>query len=189
MNTWKVILATLVIFAAGVVTGGLLVTHADRVKLRSRPNWRQLPAETSPRPVEPGAPRETIRPPGAPAAVPQFLRKEFLERLDREVNLTADQRERIERVIREGQERNRQFWDRVSPELRKEVAEARRQIQAVLLPEQRARFEELMKQRPQRRQEDSNLPDRFRPRDPQYPALREGPPPEDPPPPHPDQPR
>lgn len=177
MNTWKVILATLVIFAAGVVTGGLLVGHADRVKLRARPNWRPLPAENPPRPAEPGSPREAFRPPGVPAAVPQFLRKEFLERLDREVNLTPEQRERIEQVIREGQERNRLFWDRVSPELRKEIAEARKQIQAVLNPDQRARFDELMKQRPQRRTDEPNLPDRFRPRDQQYPALREGPPP------------
>lgn len=178
MNTWKVILATLVIFAAGVVTGGLLVSHADRVKFRSRPNWRPQQAETLPRPTEPGSPREATRPQGVPAAVPQFLRKEFLERLDREVNLTPEQRERIEQVIREGQEHNRQFWERVSPELRQEIAEARRQIQAVLRPEQRARFDELMKQRPQRRTEETNPPDRFRPRDQQYPALRDGPPPE-----------
>jgi hypothetical protein len=177
VNTWKVILATLVIFAAGVVTGGLLVSHADRVKLRPRSNWRPLQAETAPRPIEPNSPRETVRPLGVPAAVPQFLRKEFLERLDREVDLTAEQRERIEQVVREGQERNRQFWERVSPELRKEIAEARRQIQAVLRPEQRARFDELMKQRPQRRTDDLNSPERFRQRDQQYPALREGLPP------------
>jgi len=176
VNTWKVILPTLVIFAAGVVTGGLLVSYADRVELRPRQNWRPLLTETSPRSPEPGSQRETSRPPGVPAGVPQFLRKEFLERLDREVNLTTEQRERIEQIVREGQERNRQFWERVSPELRKEIAEARRQIQAVLRPEQRARFDELMKQRPQRRTDEQNAPDRFRPRDQQYPALREGPP-------------
>jgi len=180
VNTWKVILATLVIFAAGVVTGGLLVNHVERVRSRPRPNWRTLVTETSPRPIEPGSPRETGRPPGVPAALPQFLRKEFLERLDREVNLTPDQRERIEQIIREGQERNRQFWERVSPELRKAIVEARKQIQAALRPDQRARFDELMKQRPQRRTDDFNLPDRFRPRDRQYPALRETPPPPNP---------
>ena len=31
MNAWKVILSTLVIFIAGVITGGLLVTHTVRV--------------------------------------------------------------------------------------------------------------------------------------------------------------
>ena len=29
MNTWKIILATLVIFVAGVLTGGLLVSYTD----------------------------------------------------------------------------------------------------------------------------------------------------------------
>ena len=32
MNTWKVILATLVIFIAGVLTGGLLVGYSDRAQ-------------------------------------------------------------------------------------------------------------------------------------------------------------
>jgi hypothetical protein len=179
VNTWKVILATLVIFAAGVVTGGLLVSHADRVSQRSLASLRPRQGE-SPRPqTGPGAGREAIRPPGLPVAVPQFLRKEFLENLDREVNLTPDQRARIEQIIREGQERNRQLWERIAPELRKEIAEARRQIQAVLRPNQRPQFEELMKQRPQRRTEELNSPDRSRPSD-QYRSLpmREGPPPE-----------
>lgn len=173
MNTWKVILATLVIFAAGVVTGGLLVSHANSAQ---RPRWqnpRPGQADSSRRPVEPGTGREAIRPPGVPGAVPQFLRKEFLENLNREVNLTADQRTRIEQIIREGQERNRQFWERVAPELRKEIADTRRQIQAVLRPDQRARFDELMKQRPQRRTDEPNAPDRFRPRDEQFPARRQ----------------
>ena len=179
MNTWKVILATLVIFAAGVVTGGLLVGYTDRTPQRPWRNVRPWQAESSRRPVEPGTGRETTRPPVLPGGVPQFLRKEFLENLDREVSLTADQREGIEQIIREGQERNRQIWERVAPDLRQEIAEARRQIQAVLRPEQRARFEQLMKQRPQRRTEETNAPDRFRPHDSQYPALREGRPPED----------
>lgn len=172
MNTWKVILATLVIFAAGVVTGGLLVSYTDRAKPRPRANWRPLPAETSPRPVEPGTGRDPIRPAGVPGAVPQFLRREFLENLDREVSLTTEQRERIEQIIREGQERNREYWERVSPELRKEIANTRKQIQAVLRPEQRARFDELMKQRPQRRAVEPNAPDRSRARD-RYPSLPE----------------
>jgi hypothetical protein len=169
VNTWKVILATLVIFAAGVVTGGLLVNYTDHAKPRPRPDWRPLPPETSSRVIEPGTGREPIRPAGVPGAVPQFLRKEFLERLDREVNLTPEQRGRIEQIIREGQERNREIWERVSPELRKEIADTRKQIQAVLRPEQRARFDELMK-RPQRRAVEPGAPDRTRPHE-QYPSL------------------
>ncbi|MCL4785169.1 MAG: hypothetical protein KJ070_00035 [Verrucomicrobia bacterium] len=175
MNTWKVILATLVIFAAGVVTGGLLVSQVGKTP---PPGWQSpppRPAEGPRRPGESGGVREAARLPGLPGAVPQFLRKEFLEKLDREVSLSPEQRERVEQIIHEGQERNGQLWERIAPELRKEIAETRRQIQAVLRPEQRARFDELMKQRPQRRTDEPNPPDRFRLRDSQYPALRETP--------------
>ena len=37
MNSWKVILATLVIFGAGVVTGGLLVSYAVHTNLVMAP--------------------------------------------------------------------------------------------------------------------------------------------------------
>jgi len=173
VNTWRIILATLVIFATGVVTGGLLVSYANNAQTRPWQNPRPRQADNVRRPIEPAAGREPARPPGLPGAVPQFLRKEFLEKLNREVNLTSEQRERIEQIIHEGQERNRQIWERVSPELRKEIADTRRQIQAVLRPDQRARFDELMKQRPQRQTGEPNAPDRFRPRDEQYPARRE----------------
>jgi len=36
VNIWKVILATLVIFITGVVTGGLLVSYTDRASLKNR---------------------------------------------------------------------------------------------------------------------------------------------------------
>jgi hypothetical protein len=67
----------------------------------------------------------------------------------------------------------------VSPELRKEIADTRRQIQAVLRPDQRARFDELKKLRPPRRAQEPNAPDRSRLRD-QYRFLpeREGSPPD-----------
>ena len=181
MNTWKVILATLVIFAAGVVTGGMLVSQADRASQRSRANLRPRQAEL-PRPqTGPGTGREAVRPPGLPGALPQFLRKEFLENLDRQVQLTPEQRGRIEQIIREGQERNRQLWERIAPELRQELAEARRQIEEVLRPDQHGRFEALMKHRPQRRSDDPNSPERSRPPE-QYRSLpkREGAPPEAP---------
>ena len=32
MNAWKVVLATLVIFITGLVTGGLLVSYSDRAQ-------------------------------------------------------------------------------------------------------------------------------------------------------------
>ena len=143
MNSWKVILATLVIFGAGVITGGLLVSYSDRA-LRPGPP-RPLPNPNQPA----GAPNNLA--PGQnriPVPMPAPLRKDFLDRLQQELRLTTGQRERIERIITDGQERTRQVWQQIEPRLRRELMEARGQIREVLTPEQQVRFEELMKQRP-----------------------------------------
>jgi hypothetical protein len=167
VNTWKVILATLVIFAAGVVTGGLLVNYADRTRQKPHRAWTReaasrrvdgKPSAAGPR--DPGArePYASLRTPGG---LPKVLRLDFLQNLDRELDLTVEQREQIEKIITDGQDRNRQLWNRVLPEMRREMQETRERIRAVLRPDQVRRFEELMKQRPARKAEESLLqPDR-----------------------------
>lgn len=129
MNYWKAILATMVIFGAGVITGGLLVRETQVIK----------------RPKQ-GRPAATDHPPAAQNATPsQMQRLEFLVRAHDELDLTAEQRERIERVIREGQERTGQLWESISPDMRKELQLVRERIKAELIPEQRRRFEELIR--------------------------------------------
>ena len=143
MNTWKIILATLVIFGAGVLTGGLLVNYSDRTV-------RHLSESAAPAaPVPPPAvereqsvpasesnpvPRENRPGPVMPAP----LRKEFLSRLTRELSLTPEQHDRVERIIADGQERTREVW-------RVEWVETRQKIRAQLTPDQQRRFEELLK--------------------------------------------
>ena len=162
MNTWKVILATLVIFAAGVVTGGLLVNHVERQ--RAKPPRHAVhpgvPRPPEPRPGLPMRPEESSRPPGPAGYLPRGLRMDLLERLDREVHLTPEQRERIEKILAEGQERNRQLWERILPEIRREMQQTHERIRAVLNPEQQQRFEELMKQRPSRKGDEPFAPRR-----------------------------
>ena len=59
MNTWKVILATLVIFIAGVVTGGLLVSYSDRVQQKHHRLWPREATNHRPDSKQPVAtPRE-----------------------------------------------------------------------------------------------------------------------------------
>jgi len=170
VNTWKVILATLVIFVAGVVTGGLLVSYADRAQQKSRrflprDNVR-LPANANPSAFgSPRDPRETQ--PRLPNPLqnhmPRGVRMEFLQKLEAEVRLTAEQRERIEKIIADGQLRNKELWERVAPEMRHEIAETQKRIREELTPEQRTRFEELMKQsRPagQRKADETKQPER-----------------------------
>ncbi|MCX8090400.1 MAG: hypothetical protein N3I86_05610 [Verrucomicrobiae bacterium] len=162
MNTWKVILATLVIFAAGVVTGGLLVNYVERDRPKApRPTLRPgalRPAET--RPAVGVRPDEPARPPGPAGYIPRGLRLDLLERLQREVRLTPEQRERIEKILTEGQEKNRQLWERIQPEIRREIQQTHDRIRAVLNPEQREKFEELMKQRAPRKGDEPFTPRR-----------------------------
>lgn len=169
MNTWKVILATLVIFVAGVVTGGLLVSYADRAQQKNRrflprDNVR-LPANANPSAFgSPRDPRESQ--PRLPNPLQNRLLRgvsmEFLQKLEAEVRLTAEQRERIEKIIAAGQLRNKELWERVAPEMRREIAETQKRIREELTPEQRVRFEELMKSRPagQRKADETKQPER-----------------------------
>jgi len=139
VNFWKIILATAVIFGCGVITGGLLVNHIERASPEIR---RPL---AGPHHERPGAQE-------LPLTRPQMLNQQFVEQLDGALQLTPEQREKIGKIIAEGQERNRDLWKLVSPQFRGVMQEVRQRIRAVLTPEQRKQFEELMKQLPPRQQ-------------------------------------
>lgn len=128
MNSWKVILATMVIFGTGVITGGLLVKNT-----------------TSAAPVRPPKMAAQTNQPPVPA---QMMRMEFLLRARNELNLTPQQHGRIEKIIREGQENSRKLWEGVAPEMRKELQSVHEKIRNELTPEQRRRFEMLLKNAP-----------------------------------------
>ncbi|HWW03620.1 MAG TPA: hypothetical protein VNZ64_28210 [Candidatus Acidoferrum sp.] len=134
MNTWKVILATLVIFATGVVTGGLLAVYSGRSFVL--------------RPQHPNAPR-------SPQSVSAGgLRLEFLRRIQRDLDLTPEQRERIDKILKESQEHTRKLMEPISPALKEEFQRTKEEFRQVLTAEQRARFDELFKhqQRPHEQQ-------------------------------------
>lgn len=152
MNLWKVICATLVIFITGVVTGGLMVSYADRASQKSRrpvqreivrqpPNLQNAGPGTNPR-----DPARLPNPANLPNRLHTGMNLEFLQKMDAEIHLTPGQRERVEQIIAEGQQNNKATWDRVAPEIRRENLDTQRRIREALLPEQLARFEELMKQ-------------------------------------------
>lgn len=143
MSIWKIVIATVIIFGTGVVTGGLLVSHVQRLNARQMrritgalETWRPRPAELL---------RSVQDNPG-----PLFdqRRLEFIRVIQRQLNLTPEQRARIEQIVREGQEVTRQITESIRPQLREHWAEVNRKIRAELTPEQRARFDELLKQRP-----------------------------------------
>ena len=134
MNTWKVILATMVIFGTGVVTGGLLVRYAEHGRER-RPGHVANVAH----PAQP-----------TPAGV---MRIEFLRRMERELDLTPEQREPIDKVLKEGQERTKKLMETVEPRRREEFKRTIEEFREVLTPEQRKRFDDLVKQQQQRARE------------------------------------
>lgn len=172
MSIWKVILATLAIFITGVVTGGLLVSFADQVSQKSRrlPTQRDV-TRSSPNPNSPGTfnprdPQSRPTPNALPNRIPRAISIEFLQKLDGEIHLTSGQRERIDQIIADGQLRNKQIWDRVAPEIRRENLETQRRVREALTPEQLARFDELMKQsHPNVRRNEEPLPPGQRPRE------------------------
>ena len=110
----------MLIFGTGVVTGALVVRNSERVQAPLRP-----------RNISQTRPVGTFSPGG--------LRIEFLRRAQRDLDLNPEQRERIDKLLKESQERTRA-----------ELQRTKEEFQQVLTPEQRTRFEELMKkqQRP-----------------------------------------
>lgn len=120
MKIWKVILATLVIFGAGVVTGSLTV--------------RLHPVAGNP-------------PQAAPVPIWPQQRIEYLQRMQRQLDLTPDQRQKIELILSRSQERMRDLWEPIAPHAREESRHARTQILETLDLKQRRKFEAMFRAR------------------------------------------
>jgi hypothetical protein len=126
VNNWKVIFATVVIFGAGVITGGLLVNYAQQTGKKISRNKPAAAAETrsaGAHQVENAKPRP-----------PEILSKQFMQQLNESLQLTTEQREEIRKIITDGQN-----------QIRKAIQDARLEIREVLAPKQKELFDELIK--------------------------------------------
>ncbi len=129
MRTWKPILAALVIFAAGVVTGGLTL------------DLKQPPSNHS------GDPQpDSVRKPYLPGRWDAQIRS-ISKRMQEQLVLTPEQRERIAAIVGETQIRMKTLSEEVASRTREEMRQMRERIRAELTPEQRKKFEEIFKQR------------------------------------------
>ncbi len=140
MNIWKVILATVVIFAAGAITGGLIVRNSQAkasLQAKSENGHASAPQGTN-----------SVRDHKLPAPPIWPLTKNFVDKLQRELNMDADQRERISQIICDGQEITRLIWQEIEPDIYHTIVETKDKIRAELTPEQLAKFEELLKPKP-----------------------------------------
>ena len=131
MNNWKVIFATVVIFGAGVIAGGLLVNYVQhcqpKTTARSKPpGTGEIRPPTTNQPVRP-ADNSKPRP-------PEILSRHFLQQLDESLHLKPEQREAAQKIINEGQNL-----------MRKVIQDSRLEIREVLTPEQQIQFDDLMK--------------------------------------------
>lgn len=116
----------MVIFGTGVVTGGLLVKYASVGRV---PHPHVSALGRTAQPISAGG-----------------MRLEFLRRAERELNLTAEQRERIDKLISASQERTKKILEPITPKLREDMKQTKAEFRAVLTPEQQQRFDELLKQ-------------------------------------------
>ena len=131
MNNWKIILACVVIFGAGMVSGTLV----------SKQNHPQPPPAMRPQPVvDPGThsvPTNTV--PATPKSsfpphLPEILSKQFVQRMNKELQLKPEQHEAIQKIIGESQSR-----------MRNVIQETRQEILKTLTPEQSKTFENMGK--------------------------------------------
>ena len=176
VNFWKIVLATIVMYGAGVTTGGLLVSHIDRGRLdnNSRP---PMPFGTNAtmRPFGPegrgggrgmGMEFQFLRP-----RQPDMLDTNFVKQLDDALKLTQTQQDSIRKIIAEGQDRNHAIWTNNAEQMREVTMDVRHRIRELLNADQQKQYEELMKRVPRRQQGGTNGPPGF----PGGPVMRGGP--------------
>ncbi len=154
MNAWKVILPTLVIFIAGVITGAVLVKYSV-VPGMDKPGFQhgQVAANNGNGGQNP------------PIVAVQARMRDMLRRMDKELDLTPDQRQHIETLISVSQERTRELWKPVAPAFNKEFQHLKTEIRDQLTDDQKARFDQIFKPRNILRRPgmDSNTPEGAKP--------------------------
>ena len=106
---------------------------------------RYAAGPATPRPGRNAGTGRQAQPPAA-----GLLRVEFLRRAARELDLTGEQQDKLDKIIKDSQERARKV---LSPYLREEMQRTRTEFRDVLTAEQRPKFDELLKQQQQQQQQ------------------------------------
>jgi Spy/CpxP family protein refolding chaperone len=135
VKEWKVILATLVIFGAGVLTGGLLVHQTNRVPGRPFPSF----GPGQPQLGQAGQPNQF----GSQRIPPNEQRMELLRHMTRQLELSQEQRKKVERIISDSQTRTKTLWEPVAAKMNDELRKTDDRIREVLTSEQQQKFDEM----------------------------------------------
>jgi hypothetical protein len=138
VSIWKVIFATLVIFGAGIVTGGLFVNRmhqADPAGVVASGEATKHPLSVWERPVI-----NTNNPPHS-----LKVKNDFVTRFGQQLELTSEQRLRIEQIMGDSQKRTKQISDSIAPYLREEVRHTRELIRSELTAQQLQKYDEIFR--------------------------------------------
>lgn len=133
MNAWKVILPTLVIFIAGILTGAMLVTFAARHGM--------------------GMDRQTLQrttlPPNSqhPMNMMEARMRDLVRRMEKDLELTPEQRQHVETLVTVSQERTRELWKPVAPAFNKEFQHLKTEIRDQLNEDQKSKFDKIFRPR------------------------------------------
>lgn len=123
MSPWKVIFATMVIFACGVVTGVLVIRTQGLPE--APPSIASVPS------------------PGAPGPVPVW---NYITRLNSKLDLTPEQLHKIEKIMQDSQATNAAIRKTIAPLLKAEVERDHKAINDLLTAEQQPKYAELLKE-------------------------------------------
>lgn len=116
---WKAILAVAVIFGSGFATG-MLTSHLGDFSERAKAERRS-----------------------GPKGPPGFgMRGDLLQKMQRELALTANQSQEVAAILEASQRRMKEVWDKVAPQAKEEMERTRADIRSVLTPEQAVQFDE-----------------------------------------------
>ena len=74
---------------------------------------------------------------------PRMVPKMMVHRLSRSLDLTPEQRTKVEAIVKRHHERIYRMTQSVHPQVRAEIEAANREIEALLTPEQRKKFQKL----------------------------------------------
>jgi hypothetical protein len=167
VNFWKIILATIVMYGAGVTTGGLLVSHIDRDRLDT---YRRPPPLGSNEMFRPfggegrggrGGPEWNFNSQFPRPRQPDILDTNFVKQLDEALKLTQQQQDSILKIIAEGQDRNHAIWTNNAEQMREVTMDVRHRIRELLNDDQQKQYEDLMKRVPRRPPGTTNGPPGF----------------------------
>lgn len=117
MNPWRARLAVLAVFVAGVFCGAA-ATHVWRVRIE----------------------RRAMSSPGGLARI-------VVHRLDRELHLSEAQRRQVYAAAVKAREESARVMKPLMPQMSEIFERLRAEVRSVLTPEQRARFERMVKER------------------------------------------